>query len=365
VRIGKGRLIIGIIGIAAIMSGCAITQETKQSLLAYTTAMQQVQVSTDKFLIDYSSVADLRRQLEQTLASDAPNSYPASYNPRLRSGTSIAGADTDIQARRSALAAVAAYNDALVALAEGQSEAAVSAHLKSFGGGIETVLGTIGITTASSFGAVLPLASKLAALIQDGLNKAEFTEALNLGQPIIEAILAQLESDTAHYYAASIVVTERERDKVKSELRGAVPALRRLAGQSSAPTEENPLIEVRKIERTLNSIGIRTDTSALMPESLPFDAGKPKLDLQALERIKVSMKAIESIAKQDAEIVAKQNAYYDLMDAYVATLRQTSASLLFVSNSLDKPIDFNTQAGLLLDTALNLRSAFDEYRAAR
>lgn len=364
-RVRINKFVIGIIGVATMMVGCAITPETKQSLIAYTIAMQQVQVATNKFLIDFSSAEDLRKRLKQTLAGDVANTYPATYDPRLRSDTPIAGVEADIQARRSALAALAAYNDALVALAEGQSESTVSAHLQSFGGGIEKVLNTIGITATSSLAAALPLASRLMTLIQDGLNKEKFTEALNLGQPIVEAILAQLESDTTQYYEASVVLTERERASVKSEMKEAVESIRQLAGQNNTPAETNLQNEVRGIERSLRSIGIRTQTLVLMPESLLFEAGKPGFNKQALGRMRTSMKAIESIAARDAEIVAKQNAYYDLMDAYVAMLRQTNASLLIVQASLNRPGNFNSQAGRLLDAAVNLRDAFGEYRAAR
>lgn len=361
------KLLVVITGFAVMVAGCAITQETKQSLIAYTTAMEQVQIATDQFLVDFASVEELRKQLERSLAGDEAlaEDYPATYTPRHRLKASVAGVEADIQARINALSAVATYNDALVALVEGRSESEISARLTSFGTGIGSILQNFGIAASPRVGAVIPLASKLAKLVQDGLNREEFKEALKLGQPLVEAVLAQLERDTTQYYEASVTMTDRKRDEPKVEIRIAVASVNELTGRHSSPSETNLQNEVRQIQRRLLSIGTRTGTRTAMHDSLLFVNGKPPYNQQAHGQMQVLMQAVDAAAKKDAELVAKQNAYYDLMDAYVATLRQTKSSLANVQASLDRPVNIDAEARRLLGVALGLRDALNDYKAAR
>ena len=222
-KTGNRNRYLAILSITFLVTACApISPQTRQSLAAYTVAMQQVEDATDKFLVDFASADDLKVSIEESLAGDAPNSYPASFDPQLLSDVSAAGVSDDIQKRRKALAMVSAYNDALVALAEGQPESVIKSRLDAFGGGVQSVLGTVGITAGAGFSAVIAGASKIATMVQNGLNAQQFAEAIETGKPIVEAILSQLESDTKQYYTASIVVTENARDPISEEMEIAV-----------------------------------------------------------------------------------------------------------------------------------------------
>ncbi len=351
--------------VSLFFAACGVTQETRQSLTAYTIAMQQVEAATDGFLVDYASAEELRAQIEASAAADVPNSYPVTFDPQQQTAVTARGVSEDIQQRRIALARISAYNDALIALAEGQPESVVRTNLESFGGGIESVLNTVGITADGGFAAIIPIASQLASMIQEGLNAQQFERAIRLGKPIVEAILLQLEADTVEYYRVSIVVTERQRDPIRREMRSAMQLVSDIAAESSAPTDVAIKNRVRVIENRLMSANTRTDTLQFVPEGLPFNAARPELNEAALDRLENATLAVEAVEAKDSEIVAKQNAYYELLSTYVLTLRQVKLSLSAVQQSLDSPRNFNVQANVLLDAALRLRDAFAEYEAAR
>ncbi len=102
-----------------------------------------------------------------------------------------------------------------------------------------------------------------------------------------------------------------------------------------------------------------------MENALTFTDGKPTYNAKADDQMQVYMQAVNAAAKIDSELIAKQIAYYELMEAYVASLRQTQASLKVVQDNLNEPASIDAQARYLLGTALGLRDAFYEYKAAR
>ena len=345
--------------------GCAITPETHQSLVAYTTAMRQVELATDRFLLKFASVEDLRIQLEQSLAGvDVPvDDYPATFVPGQHVLTEQEGIKADIQARRDALAAISSFNDALVALAEGGSETEIESHIADFGGRANSILATLGAGSIA-FESAVNLATRLLTLIQNGINKAEFEEALDLGLPIVQTIFDMLENDTTLYYEASVLMSDRARDEVKEEIRVAIRPVIELAAEHSPPTDEQLQGGVLLLQRRLALIGNRTGSKAI-PTPLVFGLNKPTFDERAQSRMETPMLALESIAAKDAEVVAKQNAYYALMGAYVTSLRRTSDALRTVRSSLDNPVMIEAEANRLLDVAIGLRDSINEYKAAR
>jgi len=355
------------LAISALIAGCSINEPTKQSLVAYTAAMEQVHVATDQFLVDYAAVDKLKKDLQMSLAGgeEEVESYPSTYDPSRARSVSSGGVGRDIQARRDALNMVASYNGALVALAQGQSDSEISGYLSSFGSGVGSVLESLGGSTIPGLSAVIPLASQFAELIQDGLNRKEFENALDLGQPLVEAILKQLEDDTTAYYEASVVVTNNDRDSPNADIRTAAFAIRKLAADHAKPTDMNLQNEVTRLQRELTSVGRSTHTSKLLMTVLSFTDGKPAYDDSTHRQVLIHMQTINDAAKVDAQLVTRQNAYYDLMGAYVVSIRQTKASLASTRANLEQPANIEAEASRLLGVALDLRDAFFVYKTAR
>jgi len=352
---------------SVLLAGCSISGQTKQSLVAYTTAMEQVHIATDQFLVDFAAVDKLKRKLESSLTSAdvVVDSYPYSFDPATASSVSTGGVGRDIQARRDALIIVANYNNVLVALATGQTESEINALPSSFGSKAGLVLESLGGSAIPGLQAVIPLASQLTKLIQDGLNKNEFDRALELGQPLVEAILDQLEADTTQYYEASIVVTNNDRSGPKTDIRTAAFAIQDLTGEYAEPTDPNLQNELKRLNRELSSVGKSTNMSNILAAVFKFDDNKSAYDEDAHRQVLIQIQKIGDAANADAQLVARQNAYYDLMGAYAVSIRQTKASLIITRVNLNQPASIEAEAGRLLNVALNLRDSFFEYKTAR
>ena len=74
------------------------------------------------------------------------------------------------------------------------------------------------------------------------------------------------------------------------------------------------------------------------------------------------MQALRGSAQQYAALVARQNAYYELLGKYVALLRQTQAALDLVAASLARPVDLGVAVDRLFKTVFELRDSLAAYR---
>jgi hypothetical protein len=90
----------------------------------------------------------------------------------------------------------------------------------------------------------------------------------------------------------------------------------------------------------------------------------PAYDMTAHNEMKIFMEVIRASAGKYTEVVAKQNAYYNMMEKYVALLRQTRQSLDLVRDSLSAPIDMQGEAQRLWGVAFELRNAMAVFRDA-
>jgi hypothetical protein len=99
-----------------------------------------------------------------------------------------------------------------------------------------------------------------------------------------------------------------------------------------------------------------------LPNQFPFISGKPAYDNAAHANMKIFMQVLRANDAHYREIVAKQNAYYKLMEKYVALLRQTRRSLKVLADSLDAPIDIEREAYRLINVAFELRDAMAVFR---
>ncbi len=123
-----------------LLTACAIKPETRQSLEAYTLAMQDVQLSADRFLSDFSNSIEIRKELERTAKADVPakqQDFPEKFVLPGDPNQPKSDAEKAIKNSRYALETMRQYNEALVALAEGRPEAEIKAQAMQFGAALE------------------------------------------------------------------------------------------------------------------------------------------------------------------------------------------------------------------------------------
>jgi len=340
-------------------ASCAITPQTKQSLDSYIQAMDEVHESANLLLSDFASNLEAGKQSESGGAqgSDTKPEYPPEFLLPHNQSQATSKVDKAIAESRVALEVIRQYNDALVALAEGRPEAEIKNQINQFGGALQT-LTSLGGLAVPGFGEFSDIAAKVIKLAQDAHNLEQFKQAVKEGRQPVELILIALENQTPAMYEASVVITKQRQSAVKKNIRQVGSALKLFLEKYSPPPAESDLnSEMAKFQAELVAIGNRTKTLAALPNQFPFRSGKEVYDEVAHKDMKIFMQAVRASNAQYEEIVARQNAYYKIMDKYVALLGQTRQSMEALSDSLEAPIDINREAFRLIQVAFELRDA--------
>ena len=182
------------------------------------------------------------------------------------------------------------------------------------------------------------------------------------GREPVGLILAALEAQTSSLYRLSVVATKQGQDKFQSDIRRVAEVLKKLLAAAGPPTATELVAKVAALQAQLDEIGAQTRTRGAMPIPFVFGPGKPAYDALAHAQAEVFVQAIRASADKYAELVARQNAYYELLKKYVATLRQTARALEFMEASLARPVDLRAEANQLLKVAFELRDAMAAYR---
>lgn len=353
-----------VLGALLVAGGCAVTQETRQSLSGYVQAMAEVERSAGVFVSDFANAAKVQDELRRvagTVIATRPEEYPTVFNlPVSVSAVPQTPEEKAVAATRQALAIVHQYNDALVALAEGHAEQDVKQRTMALG---DALISLVPLADAlPGLSGITGIGGKIIALAQNAANKQQLKEAVAHGREPVNTILSVLEQQTPGLYRLSVAVTRQAQDTPKNHIRRASEALKTLLAQRGPPTDVNVATKWATAQGQLAEIGTRTRTAAAMPSTQPFTNGRPSYDEAAHAETEVFVQSMEMHAQRYSDLVAKQRAYYELMVAYVATLREARQGLDLVAESLYRPVDLRAEVARLLNVAFELRDAVSAYR---
>lgn len=352
--------------VTLLVTGCAASLETRRSLTGYVQAMDQVEQSADMFLTDFSSGLKVQRELQRVAGTGSAlvsAEYPATFTPPGDPRATQTEAEKAVSATRQAVVVVHQYNDALIALAEGRSEEEIRARTTAFGGTLQS-LATIAGTALPGLGAFAAIGPKIIKLAQDAVNRKQLEAAVNAGRGPVGEILKILEDQTSDMYRLSVVGTKQGQEKLGDNIQRAALALKPLMERYAPPSAPALIDKMVELQAELGNLGRKTGTLGSMPIPIPFTntSGKPTYDTPADATTEVFMQAMRTSAGKYEELIAKQNAYYQLMDKYVITLRRTGDALDLVAKSLAMPVDLRAEADRLLKVAFDLRDAMSTYR---
>lgn len=355
---------MGLLILAA--AGCAVTQQTRQSLSAYTQAMAQVEQSADMFLTDFSSGLKAQAELKRLDGAPAPPApdYPATL--RLPEDGSLSGspAEQRVQQTRQALAVVHAYNDALVALAEGRPESEIRQDLLGLGGDLQT-LATVAGATFPEFVPFAAIGAKIFHLAQNAANRKQLEQAVLEGREPVHVILQVFADQAPAMYELSAIGARQAQVKLQNDMRRVAAAMKGLVARSGPPVDVGMASRVASDQATLGEIGRKTGTLGAMPIPYAFTRGSPAYNAAADAQLQVFIQSLSMSAQKNDELIAKQNAYHDLMVQYVALLKRTDKSMSQLADSLTEPVDLRAELFMLLRTAFDLRDATAAFRNAQ
>ena len=350
--------------VVLLAAGCAVTEETRRSLAGYAQAMGQVELSANEILTDFSNGRKVQEELKRVAGAEqgpAPPEYPAKFVPPRDLSAPRGEADKALARARQALAVIRQYNDALVALAEGHSEQEVRARAMEFGGALETLVSIAG-ASIPGLGAFTAVGPKIIKLAEDAANRKQLEQAVKDGREPVGIILTALEAQTSPMYGLSVVGTKQGQEKLQDDIQRAALVLKASIARHGPPIDTKLAGEMAALQAQLGEIGAKTGVLSAMPIPLPYTNGKPAYNSRAHAEIKIFMYSMRAAAQQYVELAAKQNAYYNLMNKYVAALGQTRRSLDLVAESLAKPVDPRAEVDRLLKVAFELRDAMGAYR---
>lgn len=353
--------------LAAVLAlcGCAVTPETRQSLAGYVQAMDQVESSANVFLTEFSNELKVQEAAARGAGSgtEAParTEYPAAFTPQGDPDAPLTAPDRAVAKTRLALVVVREYNQALVALADGQSDAEVRARVVAFGGALGDFASLVG-TAIPGLGAVTAIGPQIVRLAQDAANREQLVRAVEAGRKPVADILLDLEAQTSSMYRVSVVATRQAQTAVQNDIRRTAATLKAVVARYGPPVDAEVARKAAVLQAALADIGLRTQTLPALPVPFAFGSGRPAFDAGAEAEAAVFVQALRGSAQQYAALVARQNAYHELLGKYVTLLRQTQAALDLVAASLARPIDLAATVDRLFKTVFELRDSLAAYR---
>jgi hypothetical protein len=354
-----------LVSMVIICTGCAVTPETKQSLATYVQASHEVEEATKLFHADFADSVKLKTELDSVVNGPPPvkpeEDFPSEFKPPSAVPAVLTPAEKALASSRQALAVIREYNEALVALAEGRSKDEIKSQIKQFGESISTVAKLAGFA-APGIGQFAAIGAKVIQLAQDAENLQQLKEAVANGRGPVEEILAVFEAQTESLYRDSVTSAKPAQIEVRKEIARTARPIGTFLNRYSPPTDSILFNEVAGFQQEVVLIGERTRTIKAMPTPFPFDTTKPSYDQEAHSEMKVFMASLRISDAKYKAVVARQNAYYDLMERYVEALHQMRDALEALHRSLTAPVDLSTHVNGLLKSAFQLRDAMREFR---
>lgn len=276
------------------------------------------------------------------------------------------GVAFDIEARLRAFAVIGRYNDALLALAEGQTPQRVRSSVTALSANVIAVAEGLG-TSVPGFGLATPLIRTFLTAAETARSRAEFARALDQGRPIVDRIITFLREDTRTYDQVRHARANRLIDLAGDTANATAVSMARLARDHAEPTDARLVEAKRSTAGTLQSVlrGFGVDVAVLPYRALPSSGDGGSAPYSTLVQSQLDQLA-QTLREQD---VARQRAVADVarhqevLANYVALLNAMEQALAAVQARLDTPSDVIASAAQLTAFAVRVRSGVAVLRA--
>lgn len=333
----------------------------KAEFKTYADAFDEVKQASEQYLTEYA-LAKAERAKTAPGAAEPASDYPTPQE--LRQRVVDRGPDSDIRERRRALEAVVRYNGVMLALAEGKSAQEVASGIGSLIAAVQSVGALIGAGVPGLPGSAVALASRFLAELQKADNRAQFVEALKVGEPLIQGILALLKEDAIDIYTIRFGSGEQQ-------IGNRLTTIRRMIAQMTSVTAEfaPPSGTFRdgfarfdaQLATTLKDAGIAGKIE------WPSRSGgsPPAFSALVLTQLQQTTGQIEGEVGKIGAVRNELKAFANLTTSYMKMIDGARASLAIVRTALDRPPDIRAQALQLVEFAFAVKHDFEALQAAR
>ncbi|MBT6274540.1 MAG: hypothetical protein HOI95_10450 [Chromatiales bacterium] len=362
-----GTVVVLLLG--GLLTGCGVTEATRQTLASYSAAMEEVDQAANTFLSDFEDRVKAQEELKRVEANkdNPPPAFPSTFEPPPTTVVKPTEEfDVALLSSKHGLQVIREYNHALVALAEGQSIGQVKTRLGRLGSSIKSMGAVLGVAVPA-FTPFLGGGSTILKLVEDAQNRQQLIGALRQGRGSVDTILSTLEKQTPSVYQVSVVDTNRKRDALLFDSRHAGEVLANLMKSRSAPTDaalnQQTVALNEELRAALREMGLSDRVvNVRLPNPWPFTAGAPVYGAADNAKVKVFAGVIRTNRDDYKTLIARQNAYYDLLEKYVGSLRSTRSALTAAEESVHAPLDLRAKIAEVLGVASTLRTALAQFK---
>jgi len=334
------------LGLAA---GCA--HLPTQAAASYSDAFRGVAAVTEELLADYELAA---RHLATPDEPPAPD-YPVQFDPAAILKTPPT--DPAAEQYRRALAALEAYNQSLLDLAQRAPDTAISQHADA----LLSAFDAAGVASVPGAG---ELARELLSAIARARNRSQLAKAVSAHATTVERMLDTLTVATADFYrvrvgciADGITETEFQHETVFAELQS-------IAREYAAPAPDAALA-LRRAQLESELIALRLSFAPNAPVR-PLPLGATPYDDRAQDRLEEQLGLLRSLAVRRGVLAGQLRTYHDCLGRYVRLVSDTRSWFADLRTALDDPnTDGVRRSAQRIDTdATALLNSLRELRAA-
>ncbi len=364
------------LSLTLLLVGCTGIPEAE--FASYLEAVTAARTASESLLVDYDatrrSVDALDLQTNGAVESETGDSL-ANYDP----GAPSNNEGSIIESRVQAWDAIARYNEALTALASGESAERLGKRFGTLGSSLQSVSTSLGATVAG-FDVLLPTVGQFIVLAERAQATSEFEKAIRKARPIIhEVIVKVLIPDTTTYAAEKGIFLDSQLDEATQSMRRISRRMARLAREHDEPladkhpkqAERRDAVEEEmkaiigtfesdvKIEFDNRSFTIRENGLSNYPP--PLEGSKPYSELvqSQLEQLLGALRETDGLRR--AQKMTREE-YRDTLDSYVELLNKVKATMLAIENQLGKPQNLQGLVTEITTLTLKLRSDIELLR---
>lgn len=375
-RHSAATLLAPLIGCLLALAGC--TALPAREFTDYRTAFASARAAGEQVLLDYGVahrdaqrvIAEARAARPRRVADDEPPAW---------SRAAVLAAepqDDPVAVRMRAWAAVAGWNDALAALAEGKPAADLGVAFDGFAGALKSFpwasLGDKAAGIAARVGGPIgPAVEAVRELIVQAKREADrrrFLDAIDKGAPLVLGLVELMGQDSDDFWFARHLLIERERAGATMRLGDLIAAAQNAVsvgsgggggGQAGAGSEADLDVIVDRINAAVGRVRdfrVAPGTRVVLPAGAMTSGRAAGLRILA-GQIERQADAVVALDQRLADYEATLTAYVRLLDSMrraMEGLRDAAAR----AERAPEPPDVADLAGL----ALRVRQAFEAYR---
>jgi len=267
--------------------------------------------------------------------------------------------EEQVMTRHTLWLAVVAYSDALAAVAEGRSTAAVRAEVNGFLDAVRTLPVRRLTDLAAGAQPLSAVISESLALVEREIAARRFHEAVEAGGPLVDATLDAMQQEINDHYDLRLAITTHRRREIEARIQlDLIPAFRGIDQATGTHPEKT------KVRNELNDI-LRASFGYSKRQLLDAEdsADAPPPSPSELAQLVSLLGDVKSAGDQYAALRDQLVAYQGVLRAYHDLLTSTRRALMTLRERAEDAPAASASDALL--AAINLYWHFSQYESMR